>query len=109
MLQASRRPEDPRIELFLPFLTQGTCYKLLTLPTYLLISLLSIYLSAPRIQPLHHLNTQTLKRGKSTCVSLHSAMCEAEKEEARGLLIEALHVAPVLLLSLHITALTPST
>ncbi len=36
-------------------------------------------------------------------------MCEAEKEEARGLLIEALHVAPVLLLSLHITALTPST
>lgn len=31
-------------------------------------------------------------------------MCEAGKQEARGLLIEALHIAPVLLLCLHITA-----
>lgn len=61
-----RWPEDPNVELLLPFLTQGTCYKLLTL-TQLFAYFLPIYLSATRLprhtKPLHHLNTQTLKRG----------------------------------------------
>ena len=86
MLRAQRWPEDPRVELFLPFLTQAMCYKLLTvLPTYLLFFLLSISLC-----PSTTTTTSTHKHLKgelNLCSSFHRAMCE--EQEARGLLIEA--------------------
>ena len=83
------------------FLTQGTCYKLLTLPTYLLISLLSISLSAPRTHPYATSTHKHLKGDINLCFLPPSHVWGREtggESEARWW--KPLHVAPVLLLSL---------